>query len=88
MNVLIINGSPKGRWSVTLKTAQYLEKLHPEHAFHYIDVGAHIHALERDFTPAAAELQRADLVLFTYPVYTFLAPAQLHRFLELMEEGA
>ena len=87
VNTLIINGSPKGQRSVTLKTAQYLEKLHPEHTFHYLDAGAHIHALERDFTPAQTELAWADLILFTYPVYTFLAPAQLHRFLELMEEN-
>lgn len=87
MNILIVNGSPKGQQSVTLKTAQYLEKLHPEHTFHVLDAAARIRSLEKDFSPAAAELDRADLVLFTYPVYTFLAPAQLHRFLELTQQA-
>ena len=27
----------------------------------------------------------ADLLLFSYPVYTFLAPSQLHRFIELLK---
>ena len=29
MNILVINGSPKGENSVTLQTALYLEKLFP-----------------------------------------------------------
>lgn len=31
-------------------------------------------------------MARADLLLFSYPVYTFLAPSQLHRFLRLIKE--
>ncbi len=30
-------------------------------------------------------LDRAEVLLFSYPVYTFLAPYQLHRFIELMK---
>lgn len=29
MNILFLNGSPKGKNSVTIKTAQYLEKRYP-----------------------------------------------------------
>lgn len=86
MNILVLNGSPKGQHSVTLKTAQYLEKLHPEHTFRYLDAAARIRELEKDFGPAAEALESAELLLFTYPVYTFLAPSQLHRFLELAQE--
>lgn len=32
MNILIVNGSPKGKNSTTLQTARYLEALHPEHS--------------------------------------------------------
>ena len=86
MNILIINGSPKGANSITLHTALYLEKLHPEHKFEILHAGQRIKALEKDFSPAIEALNAAELVVFAYPVYTFLAPCQLHRFIELMKE--
>lgn len=85
MNILVLSGSPKGENSITLQTALYLEALHPEHRFSYLHVGRTYRSLERDFSPAARELERADLVLFVYPVYTFLVPSQLHRFIELLK---
>ncbi len=85
MNILVLNGSPKGKNSITLQTVLYLEKLHPEHTFEILHVGQRIKALEKDFTPAAEALERAELLLFSYPVYTFLAPSQLHRFIELVK---
>lgn len=87
MNILIINGSPKGEASITLKTAQYLEKLHPEHHFEVLQAARTIRGLEKDFSPAQEAIQRADMIIFTYPVYTFLAPSQLHRFFELLVEN-
>lgn len=87
MNILVLNGSPKGKASATLHTALYLEALHPEHTFEYLPVGVRIKSYEKDFAPARAALEKADLVLFCYPVYTFLAPYQLHRFVELMKEN-
>ncbi len=86
MNVLVLNGSPKGDYSVTLQTVRYWEKRYPQHTFEVLDVGARIKALEKDFAPALEALERADALLFSYPVYTFVAPSQLHRFIELMKE--
>ena len=85
MNILVLNGSPKGEYSITLQTVRFLELLHPEHHFEVLHVGQRIKALERDFTPARTALEKADLLLFSYPVYTFIAPYQLHRFIELMK---
>ncbi|MBE7003814.1 MAG: iron-sulfur protein [Ruminococcaceae bacterium] len=85
MNILVLSGSPKGENSITLQTVLYLEKLHPEHRFTYLHVGRTYRSLERDFSPAAEALKDAELLLFAYPVYTFLVPSQLHRFLELMK---
>ena len=48
--------------------------------------GAKIKNYERDFSHAGKQLQQADVILFAYPVYTFLVPCQLHRFVELMKE--
>ena len=86
MNILVINGSPKGEYSITLQTVRYWEALHPEHSFQVLHAGQRIKALEKDFTPAMDALEKADAILFSYPVYTFMAPCQLHRFIELMKE--
>ena len=86
MHILVLNGSPKGKDSVTLQTVNYLQILHPEHTFEILHVGQRIKQLEKDFSPALEALKKAELLLFSYPVYTFVAPCQLHRFLELMKE--
>ena len=83
MNILVLNGSPKGKNSVTLQTVLYLQKKFPDHTFNMLHVGQKIKALEKDFTPALDAMAEADLLLFSYPVYTFMAPCQLHRFMEL-----
>ena len=35
MNICVINGSPKGSYSVTLQTVLYLEKLFPKYVLTY-----------------------------------------------------
>ena len=85
MEILVINGSPKGKHSVTLQTVNYLQILHPEHHFSVLHAGQTIKALEKDFTPAISAIEKAEVLLFSYPVYTFLAPSQLHRFIELLK---
>ena len=86
MNVLILNGSPKGENSVTLQTVRYLESLYPVHRYTELHVGQKIRSFEKDFSAARESLLAADLIVFCYPVYTFLVPAQLHRFVELIKE--
>lgn len=86
MNILVLNGSPKGEYSVTLQTVNFLMKIYPEHTFEVLHVGHRIKALERDFSKAEMALKNADLLLFSYPVYTFIAPYQLHRFIEIIKE--
>lgn len=85
MNILVLNGSPKAEDSVTLQTVRYLEKKFPSHSFEVLHVGARIRSLEKDFSPVAQAMEKAELLLFSYPVYTFIAPYQLHRFVELLK---
>ncbi len=87
MKILVINGSPKGEYSVTLQTMHYLAKCYPHYEFEFFHAGQRIKALERDFSPARVALENADLIIFSYPVYTFIAPYQLHRFIELIKEN-
>ena len=86
MRILVLNGSPKGSYSITLQTVNYLQAKHPEQTFDVLHVGQRIKQLEKDFAPAREALEKADLLLFSYPVYTFIAPCQLHRFIELIKE--
>jgi len=86
MNILVINGSPKGENSITLQTVKYLSILNPAHEFRILHAGQKIKSLEKDFSPALADIKWANLLLFSYPVYTFIAPCQLHRFIELMKQ--
>ena len=86
-NVLVVNGSPKGNNSITLQTSKYLELLFPNVNFEVLNVGAKIKSLEKDMSEALDKLQATDLILFSYPVYTFIAPYQLHRFIELVKES-
>lgn len=87
MKIVVVNGSPKGKYSITLQTVRYLEIKYPDHEFSVIHAGQKIKTLEKDFSKAPDLLESADAILFSYPVYTFLAPSQLHRFIELMKEN-
>ena len=85
MKIAVVNGSPKGKYSITLQTIRFLEMKYPEHEFSVLNAGQKIKAYEKDFTEARELLTASDAVIFSYPVYTFLAPSQLHRFIELLK---
>ncbi len=86
MNILILNGSPKGENSVTLQTMLFLMKRYPDHNYNILHVGQKIKAYERNFDEVESALKTADLIMFSYPVYTFIAPYQLHRLIEIIKE--
>ena len=86
MNILILNGSPKGENSITLQTVRFLELLSKKHTFTVLHVGQKIRTFEQNFSEAKTAIEQADVLLFSYPVYTFIVPYQLHRFIELMKE--
>ncbi len=85
MNICVLNGSPRGKYSTTVHTMLYLEKRYPQHHYEYLNVGTKINAYERDMSEAIDAINRAELVVFSYPVYTFIAPSQLHRFIAALK---
>lgn len=87
MNILVLNGSPKGKHSVTIQTCLYLEQIYSKHKFEYLNASQKINLYKRDFTEAVTKIKEADIIIFCYPVYTFLAPYQLHKFIELLYEN-
>ena len=87
MKIIVLNGSPSGENSITLYTVKFIQKHFKDCDFEVLHVGQRIRKFEKDFAPCAEALEKADLILFCYPVYTFLVPAQLHRFIELMKEN-
>lgn len=86
MRILVINGSPKGQNSITYQTVRFLQKRFPQDEFEVLHAGAQIRLFEQDMAPVREAAERAEAILFCYPVYTFIAPAQMHRFIELMKE--
>jgi len=87
MKVLVVNGSPSGDNSITLYTMLFIEKHFPDIEYDTLNPGSQIRKIEKDFTESREKLEAADLIIFCYPVYTFLVPSQLHRFIELMKES-
>ena len=85
MNFLIVNGSPKGENSITLQTSLYLAKRYPAHTFVPIHVGKNPRTWEQHPGEIVRRVAAADCVIFSYPVYTFLIPALLMRFMEAMK---
>ena len=90
MKIFVLNGSPSGDSSITLQTVLYIEQYFADHPakpeFEILHVGQRIRQYEKDFSSCRESLENADLILFCYPVYTFLVPSQLHRFIELIRE--
>lgn len=59
-NILVINGSPKGKNSITLHTCLFLEKKFPGYKFNYLDAGQRIKVLEKDFSPALEAIRETE----------------------------
>ncbi len=85
MNICVLSGSPKGQNSITYQTVLYLEQRFPKDHFTTLHVGARIRQYEKDMAEALDAVSKADMLLFCYPVYTFIVPSQLHRFIELLK---
>ncbi len=89
MRIVVLNGSPKGRQSVTLQYVEYLARRFPRVELEVHDVAQRIVGLEKDperFAEVIDSVRRADAVLWAFPVYYLLVCSQYKRFIELIGE--
>ena len=91
MKIVVINGSPKGnKLSITMQLVHYAQKLFPNHEFKLINVSQKLTRMkikEETFQEILKEISTADGVLWGFPVYLMLIPAQLKKFIELLFEN-
>ncbi len=91
MKIAIINGSPKhDKYSSTMSFIRYIRRMYPSHTFEILNVGMKLVRMkirEESFKNLIDVIQNSDGVLWTFPVYTMLIPAQLKRFIELIWEN-
>jgi multimeric flavodoxin WrbA len=90
MKITVISGSPKGKDSITLHYIKYLEKHHPDAEFCIFDVGSKINKIDggrEELNAILESVQKSQGVLWAFPVYFFLVPSQLKRFIEIIFEN-
>lgn len=89
MNIIVLNGSPKGEISVTMQYIAYLARKFPEHTFTIHHIAQRIKRLESNagaFDEVIEAISQADGVLWAFPVYYMLVHAGYKRFIELVFE--
>lgn len=89
MEILVLNGSPKGKDSVTMQYIKFIQKMRKECGFKIVDISKNIKNIEKnenEFNSLIDDIENADLILWAFPVYHFSVPAQYKRFIELIEE--
>ena len=89
MNILVLNGSPKGDLSVTMQYVAFLQSMNPHHSLKIINIAQQIRQIEQNeekFNEILSEIKNADGVLWAFPLYVFLVHSQYKRFIELIFE--
>lgn len=84
MKFTVLSGSPKGEQSITLQYLYFLARHFPQHQFDVVHVGKpgkHEQAwIEEVLTQSAG----SDGVIWVFPVYYLLVPAQMKGFIEAL----
>jgi len=90
MNIVVLNGSPKGDLSISMAYFKYIQSQFPNHNYKTFHVGQMIKKIEKKpayFSEIISEIRSADGLIWVAPVYTFVVPSQLMRFIELIFEN-
>ena len=89
MKIIILNGSPKGEFSITLQYVHFIQKKFPQHELKIIHISRDIKKIEKDgdtFEKIIDEVRSSDGVLWSFGLWILAVPAQYMRFIELISE--
>jgi len=89
MQIVVLNGSPKGDESVTMQYILYIQKKFPQHTLKIINISQQIKKIEKNqekFQDIINEIQASDGIIWATPVYVLLVPSQYKQFIELISE--
>lgn len=87
MKITVFNASPKGKYSITYQYIRYIEAKYDDLNIRTYHVGQSINRIIKDenyFQEIMDNVASSDLIIWCYPVYTFLVPYQMVRFIELI----
>jgi len=89
MRIAVLNGSPKGKLSVTLQYINYIHKKNPGLELRVHHVSQKIKSIEKkaeSFAKIINDVRDSDAVWWSVPIYVCLVPSQYKRFIELIRE--
>jgi len=89
VNIIVLNGSPKGIESATMQYILYIQKKFPQHELKILNISQQIKKLEKNeekFLEVIEEVKNSDGVIWGFPLYVMLVPSQYKRFIELITE--
>ncbi len=89
MKITILNGSPKGEFSITLQYAYFIQKKYPQHEFKVCNVSHRIKKLQKDvlaFQETIDDIRSSDAILWAFGLFVLAVPSQYMRFIELIYE--
>ncbi|OHD13356.1 MAG: hypothetical protein A2086_14620 [Spirochaetes bacterium GWD1_27_9] len=88
MKIAVLNGSPKDKeLSISIKYIEFLQKKLPNYQYFILPISTDINKIESNdsyFQSILKTIEDSDVVVWAYPVYFFMIPSQLKKFVELI----
>ena len=89
MNIVVLNGSPKGDVSVTMQFIELTRKKFPQHRFTIYNISQKMGRIEKDpeaFDEIIGSIKGSDGVIWAFPLYYMLCHGNYKRFIEQVFE--